>query len=114
MSDAPKDPKLAAKERARELRHQAWQRQKERQAHDPRLLALKEAARERRKAAYRAAKERHTAAAGEKKRAAKAEQAQARAAERTAAERALIGALRPPRPSEPVGVQLAGDPWTIN
>ena len=51
-------PKLSAKERAKKLRHEAYQRAKEFKKNDPREIARKAAAKEQRKAFYQKAKER--------------------------------------------------------
>ena len=58
---------LTRKELARELRHQAYQKAKQRRATDPRMIAMKEAAKIRRRELYQQLKERkRTAAAAQK------------------------------------------------
>lgn len=62
----PKDSKLTRKELARQQRRAAYERAKERQRSDPRMIALKEEMKRRRREAYQAVKERRKAAAAER------------------------------------------------
>jgi hypothetical protein len=59
--DEPKNEKQSRKERARQIRREAYQRAKERLAKDPKHQARKEAAKQYRRATYQAAKERKKA-----------------------------------------------------
>lgn len=61
MSDEPTFEKPSRKELARQLRREAYVRQKAQRAADPRVIALKEVAKQRRKEAYQAAKARRKA-----------------------------------------------------
>jgi hypothetical protein len=82
--ELPKDPKLARKEQARQMRRAAYLKAKERRANDPRIIAIKEAMKQRQRAAYQAAKERRKATVAEQNRRQKERDARLRA-ERDAA-----------------------------
>jgi len=89
------DDKPSRKERARQLRREAYQRAKERQATDPKYLAMKEAAKQHRHEVYQAAKKRKKAATAEQKRERKQKDEGERAAKRAAASRELTKMVKP-------------------
>jgi hypothetical protein len=62
MAKDPKQGDLSRKERARQLRREAYLRAKEQRATDPRYQAMKEAAKRQRREVYLAAKDRAKAA----------------------------------------------------
>lgn len=91
--DARASRVLKGKELARELRKQAYRREKERRATDPRHLAMKEAARAQRRALYQRVKEQRKGAASEAKAREKQELKARKAEERAAADRVLLEAV---------------------
>ena len=82
------------RERARELRREAYRRAKAARDDDPRYLAMKQAAKEQRRAAYRAAKERHAAALAEERARGEIERSGRAAEQRAAFDRALMQLVR--------------------
>jgi hypothetical protein len=82
------------RERARELRREAYRKAKAARDKDPTYLAMKQAAKEQRREAYRAAKERYKASVAEEKARAEAERSEKKAEERAAFDRALMTLVR--------------------
>jgi len=93
---------LSRKEAAKEQRHAAYLKAKQRRASDPRYLAMKEAAKEQRRAAYQQVKERRRAVALEQKAAQKLSHTAQVAARRREADEAvmkLVTGFLPRRPA---------------
>ncbi len=86
--------RASQRERARELRREAYRKAKAARDKDPAYLAMKQAVKEKRREAYRAAKERHKAALAEEKVRAEAERNELVAAKREAFDRALMSLVR--------------------
>ena len=91
MDSTPKEGELSRKERARELRREAYLRAKEQRATDPRYLAMKEAAKRYRREAYQKAKERAKAITVARKQVQKEKADAERVASRNAADEKLRG-----------------------
>jgi hypothetical protein len=81
---------LSQKEVGRLLRKQAYQRQKERRAKDPKILAMKEAMKQRRRELYQREKERRKA----ERREIKAKEREKRVAERALADFELMKMIK--------------------
>lgn len=84
---------LSLKERARQLRRQAYERAKAQRATDPRYLAMKEAAKQQRRVRYRQLKEQRKAAAKSEKTREKRARDEQRAQERAAVDQELMKLL---------------------
>jgi hypothetical protein len=82
---------LSRKELAREIRHAAYVKAKERRKNDPRVLAMKEAAKKQRRELYQRVKEQRKAAGAEQKK----RETERRAADRAAADAELMKKVVP-------------------
>ncbi|HEX3595308.1 MAG TPA: hypothetical protein VHU80_09410 [Polyangiaceae bacterium] len=82
------------RERAKEIRREAYQKAKAARAKDPRYQAMKEAAKVQRREAYKAAKERHKAARAEEKTRADIEREVQQTEKRAVFDRALMELVR--------------------